>query len=229
MAALTRRGGGARAEGGDHRGGDCGRGGGCAIRATRIAGCSPTFVDPVRPPCAGAAARAALAARARRVPGRALPSAPDPVLDRALPPPACSCLWFIACRLFGWEWRWRRKPTRRKGRAADWRPAEAPARALLRDADALAAAGPLRRSRAPAAVPQHPGHRVAPAAPGPPCADQPRHRRRRRRSRTARARGLRPIVAMVERSLFAGRALVESDWRACRAAYEDFAFAEAWR
>jgi hypothetical protein len=37
------------------------------------------------------------------------------------------------------------------------------------------------------------------------------------------------IVSMVERSLFAGRALALPDWRECRAAYEDFAFAGAWR
>ena len=37
------------------------------------------------------------------------------------------------------------------------------------------------------------------------------------------------IAEMVERSFFARRPLVETDWRACRAAYEDFAFAEGWR
>jgi len=34
---------------------------------------------------------------------------------------------------------------------------------------------------------------------------------------------------MVERSLFAGRPLVPDDWSQCRAAYEEFAFAEGWR
>ena len=34
---------------------------------------------------------------------------------------------------------------------------------------------------------------------------------------------------LVERSLFAQRPLGESDWRDCRAAYEEFAFAEGWR
>ena len=34
---------------------------------------------------------------------------------------------------------------------------------------------------------------------------------------------------LVERSLFARRPLAEGDWRDCRAAYEDFAFAEGWR
>jgi hypothetical protein len=34
---------------------------------------------------------------------------------------------------------------------------------------------------------------------------------------------------MVERSLFGGRTLGAGDWQACRAAYEDFAFAPAWK
>ena len=33
---------------------------------------------------------------------------------------------------------------------------------------------------------------------------------------------------LVERSLFARRALAADDWRDCRAAYEEFAFAESW-
>lgn len=37
------------------------------------------------------------------------------------------------------------------------------------------------------------------------------------------------IAMMVERSLFARRALAAQDWRDCRAAYEEFAFAESWR
>ena len=37
------------------------------------------------------------------------------------------------------------------------------------------------------------------------------------------------IAARVERSLFGGQTLAEPDWRDCRAAYEEFAFAGAWR
>jgi hypothetical protein len=112
--------------------------------------------------------------------------------------------------------------------AADWRPDQAPARALLGEADALAAAGryaeaahlllfrsiediekkrpalvrPALTSRDIAGAPQLP--------PGP---------------RSAFGR----IVSAVERSLFGGRALAEIDWRDCRAAYEEFAFAREWR
>jgi hypothetical protein len=43
------------------------------------------------------------------------------------------------------------------------------------------------------------------------------------------ADAFRAIVAAVERSLFGGRALDAADWQDCRAAYERFAFAEAWR
>ena len=34
---------------------------------------------------------------------------------------------------------------------------------------------------------------------------------------------------LVERSLFAQRPLAAGDWSDCRAAYQDFAFAEGWR
>ena len=37
------------------------------------------------------------------------------------------------------------------------------------------------------------------------------------------------IAMLVERSLFARRPLAEPDWRTCRTAYEQFAFAEAWQ
>ena len=37
------------------------------------------------------------------------------------------------------------------------------------------------------------------------------------------------IVLMVERSLFGGRTLEEHDWKACREAYQEFAFASAWK
>ena len=128
----------------------------------------------------------------------------------------------------GWEpdWPWRRRAGETV--AESWRPGEAPARQLLVEADALAAAGRfseaarllLLRSiedidaRRPAVVrPALTSRDIAalPAIPGPP--------------RSAFA----SIAMMVERSLFAARPLAEGDWQACRAAYEDFAFAEGWR
>ena len=135
-------------------------------------------------------------------------------------------LYHLAMRLKDGEWKWRRR-----GRAqADegWRPADAPARQLLAEADALAAAGryseaarlllhrsvediqarqpdllrPALTSRDIAALPAIPAH-----------------------PRGAFAR----IAALVERGLFARIDLGEGDWRDCRAAYEEFAFAGGWR
>lgn len=120
---------------------------------------------------------------------------------------------------------------RRKAEAGEtdegWAIAEAPARALLAEADALARDGrfaeaahlllfrsieeierrrprvvrPALTSRDIAGAPQLP--------PGP---------------RAAFGR----IAMAVERSLFGGRALAEPDWRGCRAAYEEFALAREW-
>lgn len=135
-------------------------------------------------------------------------------------------LYAIASWASGRGWPWRR----RKAEAEDesWRPDEAPARQLLGEADQLATQGryaeaarlllyrsiedidarrpqlvrPALTSRDIAALPDIPG------AP-----------------RSAFAR----IAMMVETSLFAARPLAEGDWRACRSAYEEFAFAEGWR
>ena len=37
------------------------------------------------------------------------------------------------------------------------------------------------------------------------------------------------IAALVERSLFGGRALAADDWQVARAAYTDYALPQAWR
>ena len=113
----------------------------------------------------------------------------------------------------------RRTGARRRGEA----------RELLGEADALAAAGPLLRSRAPAPVPQHRGHRFAPARPRPAGADQPRHRRAGRDPRAGRARRSRGSRCWSSAACSPRRPLAAGDWRDCRAAYEDFAFAEGWR
>jgi len=109
-----------------------------------------------------------------------------------------------------------------------WRPEAAPARALLSEADQLAAKGLFSEAahlllfRSIADIDSRRPDLVRPALtsrdiaaldaiPG--------------RPRSAFAR----IAMLVERSLFAGRPLGEGDWRDCRAAYEEFAFAEGWR
>ena len=137
-------------------------------------------------------------------------------------------LWFIARRLFGFEWRWRRKPRDEADEPSDWRPAEAPARALLRDADALAADGRFAEAahlllfRSIQDIESRRPSLVRPALTSRDIAGMQAIPDGARRAFAA-------IVAMVERSLFGGRVMGESDWRSCRDAYESFAFAEAWR
>ncbi|HEV2867298.1 MAG TPA: hypothetical protein VGX37_12385, partial [Allosphingosinicella sp.] len=133
-------------------------------------------------------------------------------------------VYLIVRRLSGASWPWRRK-----GADAEesWRPEEAPARALLSEADALASRGLFSEaahlllfrsiedidSRRPALVRPALTSRDIAALPAIP-----------ERPRGAFSR----IAMMVERSLFARRPLAEPDWRECRAAYEEFAFAEGW-
>lgn len=126
-----------------------------------------------------------------------------------------------------WAWPWHRTAGE-TNEGADWRPAEAPARQLLGEADALAAQGRFAEaarlllfrsiedidSRRPALV--RPALTSRDIAILPAIPDRPR---------TAFAR----IAMLVERSLFAARPLLEGDWRDCRSAYEEFAFAEGWR
>ena len=135
-------------------------------------------------------------------------------------------LYAIVRRLAGADWPWRRAAA--EAEEEGWRPDAAPARQLLGEADALAADGRFSEaahlllfrsiedidSRRPDLVrPALTSRDIAALAaiPG--------------RPRSAFAR----IAMMVERSLFAERALGADDWRDCRSAYEDFAFAEGWR
>jgi hypothetical protein len=109
-----------------------------------------------------------------------------------------------------------------------WRPDEAPARALLVEADALAAIGrfseaahlllfrsieEIDRKRPSVVRPALTSRDIARAEGVPPA------------PRSAFAR----IVMAVERSLFGGRSLDAADWTDCRTAYEEFAFAAEWR
>ena len=137
-------------------------------------------------------------------------------------------LAFIARRARDGDWSWLRRRKPEEVEVEQWRPEEAPARALLQEADSLAAAGRygeaahllLFRSiedidrRRPALVRPALTSRdiaIAPALPPGP--------------KTAFAR----IVETVERSLFGGRTLEAHDWKDCREAYKEFAFASAWK
>jgi hypothetical protein len=138
-------------------------------------------------------------------------------------------IYLIAQRLEGAEWPWRRR-SEDDGDPADsgWRPEAGEARELLGEADALAAAGRFSEaarlllhrsvadidSRRPELVRPALTSRDIAALDGIPG-----------RPRSAFAR----IAMLVERSLFAQRPLAAADWSDCRAAYEDFAFAEGWR
>ena len=136
-------------------------------------------------------------------------------------------LWLIGRRVLGLRW------SRRGGRAVEaeeiaWRPDAAPTRALLAEADALAAAGRygeaarlvLRRSiedvmrRRPGVVgPATTSRDLAVAAQIPAPA------------RPAFA----AIAGVVEASLFADRGATAEAWTQARAAYAEFALAGHWR
>lgn len=167
-------------------------------------------------------------------PGAGAPSRADPAAGGASPA-AQILVWAVVAVLvlflLYWIARglqdWRRKPKEAAEEDSGWRPEAAPALKLLGEADALAADGLygeaarliLHRSiediqaRRPALVrPALTSRDIAglPALPGGP--------------RAAFAR----IAMLVERSLFAQAALAAEDWRDCRSAYEEFAFAESW-
>jgi hypothetical protein len=144
---------------------------------------------------------------------------------------ALGLLWLLVDRWRSGAWRlprWRRRGEAGLETEDEWVPDAAPARAWLEEADALAARGQfaeavhhlLRRSiddiawRRPQLVRPALTSRDIAGAEGIP----------------ARARALfRPIVAIVERSLFGGRPVSADDWSATRAAYADFALPKAWR
>lgn len=137
-------------------------------------------------------------------------------------------LFFIVTRLAGW----RRTPRDRaatpdQAEAPAWQMAPQPARTLLDQADAIAAAGRyaeaahflLHRSieeidqRRPAAIRKALTSRDIARLPGLPPGP---------------AAGFAGIVRAVERSLFADRPLGAEDWSRCRTDYQHFAFAENW-
>jgi len=139
---------------------------------------------------------------------------------------AAFLIYLIALRITGASWPWRRGASSAPDES--WRPAEAPARQLLAEADGLAADG--RFSEAAhlllfRSIEDIDGRRpdlVRPALTSRDIAGLS--------GIPARPRGAFARIAMaVERSLFARRPLVEGDWRDCRAAYEEFAFADGWR
>lgn len=144
---------------------------------------------------------------------------------------ALALIWMLVQRWRSGEWRlpsWRRRAAEAVGAEDEWVPEAAPVRTWLEEADALAARGQfaeavhhlLRRSiddiawRRPQLIRPALTSRDIAAADGIP----------------APARSLfKPIVAIVERSLFGGRPVSADEWTATRQAYADFALPQAWR
>lgn len=145
---------------------------------------------------------------------------------------AMALVAMIAIRVRDGQWRWPRRRTARAVMATmpdaeDWTPEAAPARALLAEADALAAQGRfaeaahllLRRS-----VEDIAAHRPQLVRPALTSRD------------LAAALAIPPVpralfaqlAALVERSLFGGRAVAQGEWEVVRAAYAGFALPHSW-
>lgn len=138
-------------------------------------------------------------------------------------------IWLIVTRLRSGAWQWPRRRRRAAEAAADdsWMPDAAPARAWLDEADALAARGAYAEA----------AHHLLLRSIDDIERRRPRLVRPARTSRDIAAdRAMPPhartifgnIAALVERSLFGGRAVSADDWAEARAAYADFALAKAW-
>jgi hypothetical protein len=136
-------------------------------------------------------------------------------------------LLLIVRELIGARWTlpWRRKAGGEE--AEDWRPTEEAARALLEEAERLAAEGRyaeathllLQRS-VEDITKRHPGL-VRPSVTARDLAAAP--------DLPARARNAFAAIArVVEASLFGGRAVDATGWAACRSAYANFALAASW-
>lgn len=110
----------------------------------------------------------------------------------------------------------------------EWRPETGPARQLLRDADALAASGRYAEAahlllhRSIEEIERRRPHLVRPALTSRDIAAASALPSEARRVFAG-------IAAIVETSLFGGRAVDADGWGAARSAYEDFALPQAWR
>lgn len=137
-------------------------------------------------------------------------------------------LYVVARRLIANGLPFGRGRTPPEAAAPEWRPEAGPARQLLREADALAAAGQyaeavhllLRRSIEE--IERRRPHLVRPALTSRDIAAASALPRDARRVFSG-------IAAIVETSLFGGRPVDAAGWDAARAAYEDFALPQAWR
>lgn len=135
-------------------------------------------------------------------------------------------LYQAAMRARGLRWRGRGTVVTSEAEM-EWRPEAGPARALLAEADALAAQGlfsdaaHLLLFRSIEDIDARRPNLVRPALTSRDIAGT-------HQLPAVPRRAFSTIVLLVERSLFGGKQLVENDWSRCRAAYEEFAFAGAW-
>jgi hypothetical protein len=144
---------------------------------------------------------------------------------------AAALLWAIYNRFRYGEWRLRLpRPTSAEplGAEEQWAPEEAGARSWLEEADALA-----REGRFAEAIHHLLFRSVEDIARRRPALVRPALTSRELAASEAvpaRARDLFASIArLVERSLFGGRSVGESDWLQARSAYSDFALPMAWR
>lgn len=148
----------------------------------------------------------------------------------ALAAAALAVLVWMRLRDGAWRWPFRRRAASDAAAADEetWVPDEAPARAWLEEADALAAEGRYADAvhhlllRSVDDIAQRRPRLVRPALTSRELA--------RAGSIPAAARDLfARIAALVERSLFGGRTVAADDWAAARAAYVDFVLPRAWK
>ena len=143
---------------------------------------------------------------------------------------AAGLVWLVIDRVrHGRWWRYRRRAdlAATDGEEDVWTPDAAPARAWLREADALAAQGRFAEAihhlllRSIDDIAQRRPRLVRPALTARDIAQA--------EAIPSAARSIfGDIAALVERSLFGGRALAADDWAHARDRYARFALAEAW-
>jgi hypothetical protein len=140
--------------------------------------------------------------------------------------------WMIWTRVREGQWRMPRLRRPQLAQAAEeeeeWRPEAAPVRAWLEEADALAGEGRFAEAahhlllRSVEDIGRRRPGLGRPALTSRDLARAPAVPERARQLFAG-------IAAVVERSLFGGRAVDAEDWAACRSAYADFARTAAWK
>jgi hypothetical protein len=137
-------------------------------------------------------------------------------------------LWLIVRRFIDIRWPWSRTTAEQAPDQADWRPDAAPVRALLAEADALAAAG--HYGEAARLVLQRSIEDITRRRPG---LVRPATTSRDLAGAAQLPAPARPafaaIAGVVEASLFADRGATADAWTQARDAYADFALAGHWR